>query len=314
MTEVRRSLLARRARPVLATTTRGVDATMVLWMVSLSGLWGLNAITIKAVTTGMAPLLAAGLRGLVALVLLVAWGAWRGERLLYRGHLLRHSIVAGLMFAAEFCLFYTGARMTTGGHVAIYINMAPFFVAAGAHFLLPGDRMTWLRWAGLVLAFAGVVVLFSGDLATGQGGYLRGDLLVIAGAAVWGLTTLYIKRYMVAEMSGFELLYVQIAVSTPVLLVLAALWHPGALAAIAPLSWGIVLFQGIVVVFFSYLAWMTLLRIYPASAMQSFTFLTPVWGVALGALMLGERVTIATFAAIALVGLGLYLVNRPARA
>jgi drug/metabolite transporter (DMT)-like permease len=314
MTEAPRPRLARPLRGVPSVTARPVDTAMIVWMASLSGLWGLNAITIKAVTTGMAPMLAAGLRGAVALVLLVAWGAWRRERLWFHGRLAAHSLAVGLLFAGEFVLFYTGASMTSGGHVAIYINVAPFFVAAGAHVLLPGDRMTWLRWAGLALAFAGIAVLFSGDLLGGQLSLWRGDLLVIAGAAVWASTTLYIKRFMVAGMSGFELLYVQIAVSTPVLLVLAALVHPGALADIAPLAWGIVLFQGIVVVFFSYLAWMNLLRVYPASAMQSFTFLTPVWGVALGALMLGEHVTGATFAAIALVGVGLYLVNRPPRA
>ena len=136
---------------------------------------------------------------------------------------------------------------------------------------------------------------------------------MIAGAAVWAMTTVYIKRFMVQGMTGFELLFVQIAVSTPVLLLVSAFLEPGGLAGIGSLSAGIVVFQGTVVVFFSYLAWMSLLRIYPASAVQSFTFLTPLWGVALGVVLLGETATAVTFLAIAGVGIGLYLVNRPGR-
>jgi drug/metabolite transporter (DMT)-like permease len=294
-----------------APMARSVDAALVLWMASLSALWGLNAISIRAVTIGMAPLLAAGLRGVVALLCLVPWGLWRGERLWFSGRLGLHSAVAGLIFATEFCVLYTGASLTTGGHVAIYINTAPFFVAVAAHYLLPGERMTWQRWAGLLLAFTGIAVLFSSDLRVQGSGLWRGDLLVIAGAALWGLTTVYIKRFMVQEMNGFELLYTQIAVSTPFLLAAAVLAPFGASASPTPLALGIVVFQGTVVVFFSYLVWMKLLRSYPASAVQSFTFLTPIWGVLLGALLLGETLRASTFLAIALVGLGLYLVNRP---
>ena len=66
-----------------------------------------------------------------------------------------------------------------------------------------------------------------------------------------------------------------------------------------------------VVVVFSYMAWMTLLRVYPASAMQSFTFLTPVWGVLLGAILLGETITVPGVAGLAMVGAGLVLISRP---
>ena len=54
-----------------------------------------------------------------------------------------------------------------------------------------------------------------------------------------------------------------------------------------------------------YLAWMTLLRLYPAGIMQSFTFLTPVWGVVLGVLLLGEPAGLLTALGMSLVGLGL---------
>lgn len=289
---------------------RPVDLTMVLWMISLSALWGLNAVTIKALLETMPPVLAVGLRGASALILMIGYALWKGEPLVFRGRLLLHSLVIGVLFAVEFWLYYLGAQFTSGGHMAIFINTAPFFVALGAHLMLKDDRLFPARWAGLVLAFGGIVAVFSDDLYIQKAGFWRGDLLVILAAAGWGLTTLYMKRFMIQSMNGFQLLYVQIAVSTPLLLALSLATETFDPAGITVVTIVILAFQSVVVVFFSYVAWMSLLRIYPASAMQSFTFLTPVWGVMLGVVILGEGLTAAGVTGMALVGVGLMLINR----
>ncbi len=311
---------------VTALEPRPVDATMVIWMVGLTCLWGLNAIGIKAVTDEMPPLLAAGLRGGVALVLMVPFALWRGERLGFTGWQGLHGLVVGVLFAFEFGLFYVGAQFTSGGHMVIFINTAPFFVAVGAHLFLHEERLSKLGWLGLTLAFFGIVAVFSDDLLILKAGFWRGDLLVMLAAAAWGLTTLYMKRFMVRSMTGFHLLYAQILVSTPLLLAgsfAAESFSTVSFAAeslssgpfpawgFTALGLGIVFFQGVVVVLFSYMAWMTLLRVYPASAMQSFTFLTPVWGVAMGAILLGETITVPGVAGMAMVGAGLVLISRP---
>jgi drug/metabolite transporter (DMT)-like permease len=63
----------------------------------------------------------------------------------------------------------------------------------------------------------------------------------------------------------------------------------------------------------SYVGWFWLIRHYPATRLSSFSFLTPVMGVLAGALLLGEPLTPAVFAALALVGAGILIANRPAR-
>ncbi|RYY95937.1 MAG: EamA/RhaT family transporter, partial [Comamonadaceae bacterium] len=62
--------------------------------------------------------------------------------------------------------------------------------------------------------------------------------------------------------------------------------------------------------FASYLTWMWLLRHYPATQLSSFTFLTPVFGLLLGVLVLGEHLTAQLVMALAAVALGIVLVNR----
>jgi drug/metabolite transporter (DMT)-like permease len=292
-------------------TAAPLDTFAILWMTGLTMVWGVNALSIKIVTQGMAPIMATGLRGLLALGVLTVYGLWRGEKLGFRGAELFHSAVNGLVFAVEFCLFYTGARATSAGHIAIFINTAPFFVAIGAHYVLPGDRMHVVKALGLALALAGIAVMFSNDILVLHSEQWRGDLLVLGGAMLWGLTTLYAKRYMVHRMSAFRILYGQILVSTPALLAVSLALEPAPFFAVTALTVWMIVFQACVAVSFTYLMWTVLLRTYSASAMQSFTFLTPAWGVLLGVWVLGEEVQALTVAGIACIGVGIYLVNRP---
>jgi len=79
-----------------------------------------------------------------------------------------------------------------------------------------------------------------------------------------------------------------------------------------PLVWAGLLFQTVIVAGASYLAWFWLVREYPATRLSSFSFLTPVMGVLAGGVLLGEPLTPAVFAALALVGTGIWVANRPA--
>ena len=69
----------------------------------------------------------------------------------------------------------------------------------------------------------------------------------------------------------------------------------------------------VVVAFVSYIAWFWLVRNYPPTRVSAFTFLSPVFGVLAGNLMLGEAFTPSLAAALALIAFGIYLVNRPQR-
>jgi drug/metabolite transporter (DMT)-like permease len=68
-----------------------------------------------------------------------------------------------------------------------------------------------------------------------------------------------------------------------------------------------------VVAFASYLAWFWLMRRHPAPLLSAFTFLAPLFGVAAGAAVLGEPVGPGLMIGAGLVGVGIWLVNRPQR-
>lgn len=292
--------------------THSLNLNMILWMLLVTFLWGMNAITIKYITVGVTPIMATAIRGGIALVFLAGWGVFRGQSLKYTpGEYLHGLIGGGLPFALTFTLVYYGAQFTNGGHIAVFINTAPFFVALGAHLFLPGDKLHLMKVGGLLLAFFGVVLMFYDEIFTQQRGYWRGDLLVIAGGFFWAFNTVYAKRFLLYRLSGFRMLFLSVLLSTPLLLVLSLATEENFFFAITPGIALAIFFQGAVVVGFSYLLWWNLLSKYPASTMQSLTFMVPVWGVFLGIFWLGEMVSIPMAGGMALVALGIYLINRP---
>jgi drug/metabolite transporter (DMT)-like permease len=82
-------------------------------------------------------------------------------------------------------------------------------------------------------------------------------------------------------------------------------------AQLSAVAWTSLLFQIVVVSFASYLLWFWLMRHYPATRLASFTLLTPVFGLAMGALLLGEPITCAPRGGAAGRRRGIVLVNRP---
>jgi drug/metabolite transporter (DMT)-like permease len=165
--------------------------------------------------------------------------------------------------------------------------------------------------AGLACAFTGIAVAFADALRLPTRAELIGDALTLGGAVCWGATTVAIKASRRTHLTPNKTLFYQLAGSALILLPLsAAVGEPG-LRAPSAVAVGALAFQIVIVAFASYLAWFWLLARYPASELSVFSFLTPLFGMAAGALVLGERVGPALAIAMALVALGIYLVNRP---
>jgi drug/metabolite transporter (DMT)-like permease len=80
------------------------------------------------------------------------------------------------------------------------------------------------------------------------------------------------------------------------------------------LAWACLFYQTAIVAFASYLAWFWLLQIYPATRLSGFTFLTPLFGILAGGLLLGETLSAGLLAGLVAIGAGLQLINRPAPA
>ncbi len=275
--------------------------------------WGVNQVAIKISNTGITPILGAGLRSLVATLFLMAWCAIRRVRLFERDGSLGHGIVIGLLFAGEFVFLYWGLVLTTASHSVIFLYTAPFFVALGAHFFLPNEPLRLGNVAGLALAFAGLWLAVADGLTFPTRRELLGDLLELIAALMWGATTVVIKRRSDLRLTPQKTLFYQLAISAVVLIGLSATVGEAGVTDLRLLVLVAFFYQSVLVAFVSYLAWFWLLAHYPASNLAAFSFWTPVFGVFAGGLLLGERISPLLWGAVALVALGIFLVNRPPR-
>jgi drug/metabolite transporter (DMT)-like permease len=272
--------------------------------------WGLNQVAIKVANLGLQPVVQSGLRSLLGALLVALWCRLRGVPLFARDGTLKAGVAAGLLFALEFILIYVALDYTTVARGIVLIYFAPVVVAVGAHFLIPRERLTGLRAFGLAAAFLGVVLAFSDKLSLPNPRALIGDGLCLAAAIAWGATTLVIKTTSLCRAPAEKVLVYQLAVSAPVMLALSPLFGP----LIRQLGWPVaaaLLYQVVVVVAASYVVWFSLLARYPAAQLAAFTFLTPIFAVALGALLLAEPVSPRLLIALLLVAGGIFLINRP---
>ena len=285
-----------------------LDARAVIFLTVLCLIWGLNAVAIKFSNEGIAPLFCAGLRSVIASVCLMIWMSWK--RLEFFPGRLFDGFVVGFLFGAEFGLLYLALLYTTASSAWILLFTTPFFHALGAHFFLSGDRLSWNKAVGLVLSFAGILILLSKHLGLPSMPQLTGDLLAIGAAVLWALTTVYIKRRLVAAVSPYHTLFYQILFSIPILFLLSFVFQE---TPVSHVDWLILLsvaYQGIVVASFSYLGWFFLVHTYAVSRLSSFSFLTPVFATLAGVGLLKEPLTLRLSVSLILVSIGIYVVNR----
>lgn len=279
--------------------------------VTLCALWALANVAIKVANAGISPAFQSGLRSLGALMLLYLWMLLRRNPLFAKDGTLGVGLAAGAMFAAEFALIYWALVYTDVARGLIILYTTPFFVALGAHFFVPGETMHQRQVVGLAAAFAGIVIAFSDGLTLPSWRAVIGDTMMLGAAALWAATTVLIKGSKLARIDPAKTLAYQLAVSGIVLTPFALLLGERGIFDPTPLVMGSLAFQIVIVAFASYLVWFALIRIYPASTLSAFTFLTPLFALVFGAALLGERVSAALVVSLVLVAFGIWLVNRP---
>jgi drug/metabolite transporter (DMT)-like permease len=296
-----------------------VDETIplrgVLLLILVSALWGGNMVSIKVSNQGIPPILAATARSVLAAALIWAYARAWGERVFVPRQDLHHAVAIGVLFGLDFLFLYWGAAFTSASRAIIFLYSHPLWVALGAHFLLPDDRLTWTKGTGLVLAFCGLVSVFGSRSASLGSIYWLGDLMEVFAAVFWAATTIYLKKFVRERpITHFQTLFAQLFFSIPLLAVayLILEWNRPVMITLPVLS--AFAYQTLLVAFFSYLLWFWMIHHYPVSRLAAFTFLAPLLGVIFSGVLLGEPLTVMLLAGLMLVAVGIYLVNRPEKA
>jgi len=295
---------------VPASHTRPLDAASMVLVVFICLTWGFNQPAVKLAIHEVPPLIQCAIRSSLATLMVFGIMRWRGLPIMARDGTLVAGLIAGALFGFEFVLIYRGLLYTTASRAVLFIYLAPFFVVLGARWFFPGDRFGVMQWLGLLLAFVGMVVAFGVPAPATEPNQLLGDLMMAVAAASWAATTLIIKSSALARVSPEKTLLYQIGVCAPVVALGALVFGERIAAMPSAVAVGSLAYQT-VVVGTTFSLWFALIVKFSASRLSAFTFLTPLFGVAAGHLVLGEPLTPAFALAVVLVAAGLILVNRP---
>ena len=284
-----------------------LDSFAVVTMLVLTVIWGLNTVLSKVSMIGFNPVLMNLLRSTIAMTAIFIWCYWRGISIFVQDGSLRAGTIVGALFGIEFVLIYAGLDLTSASRCILMTNTMPFFVMIGAHFML-GERITTGKFIGIIVAFAGVAVVFLDKLSLPSPNAIYGDFLSLLGGLAWAATTLAIRKLGLTKVAPEKTLLYQLAGA--VLVALPFLPFSGSLTRnVTWLPVASLLFQALIVVAITYVVWFWMVARYPATGLTVFTFLSPVFGVMFGGLLLGEPMTYGLFLGLGLVVLGLILVN-----
>ncbi len=279
----------------------------VLLVLMLCTLWGGLVVSVKVGLEGIPPILLAVVRFGVALVCVYTWTRLAGVSLyVQRGDRLVIAVPA-IVMAAQILFLNIGAEQTSGSHAVLFMQTYPFVVAGIAHFIIPGDRLTLMKLVGLVLAGGGMVLTIY-DEAGGPSTPL-GDVLVLFSSISLAIQIM-INKVLVRRISPVAVIFWQQVVVLPIFTVLWALteWHLP--VTVNPSIVAAVLYQGAIVAGFCFLVWIRLLQRHSATQISAFFFTTPLFGVLLSWLILGDQVTTYLTGGLVLLAVGLWVVNR----
>lgn len=283
-------------------------------MLTLCAVWGLQQVAIKVAVPSLNPVLQIGARSAAATVLLLAFMHVRGERFLLRDGTLWPGILAGLAFAVEFLFVGWGLLYTTASHMVVFLYTMPIFAALGLHWFIPGERLNTVQWVGISIAFTGIVCAFSGGLFRADdhvntASMLLGDAFGILAGLLWAATTLIIRATRLSETPASKTLLYQLVIAGILLITCGHFIFQTEPIHMTPIAWTSMAFQSVVVGFVSLLVWFWLLRNYLASRLSVFSFMTPLFGVLFGVVLLDEQLELLFIVGAGLVAGGIVLVN-----
>ncbi|GAK27779.1 DMT family transporter [Serratia liquefaciens] len=286
-----------------------IDGKAGAAMVMICAIWGLQQVAIKAAEPDISAVLQIAIRSGIAALAVYLLARFKGEKFLLDPRTLLAGFGVGLSFALEFFFVSEGLRYTSASHMAVFLYTAPLFSAIGLHFLIRHERLSAVQWAGIAIAFGGVVLAISG-MGESSGGVnqLRGDIYGLLAGLSWGGSTILIRTTGLANCSSKQTLLFQLT-GACIVLSLLAMTMPNVHFTLSSVAWSSLVFQTVIVSFISYLIWFSLLRHYQASSLGILTFMTPIFGILAGVVILGEPLQIEFVLGSVLIVLGLIVVS-----
>ncbi len=304
--------MSRRERVHRAAHTHERNSDSVLKLLLIAALcvvWGSTFVVIKIGLTGSPPFYGVAFRFLLAVAMLGAIVAATRRRLPVGKTHWNWIVLSGLlMYFVSYAIVYHVEQYIDAALAAILFASFPFFVAVGAHFHLPGERLTMPKTLGLIIGFAGVLVIFSGEVnAPGREAWWAPGVMLLAPLAS-AAATIIVKKHLTRQ-NPVTLTCMQVAVGVAVLLPMALLTEDITAFQWTAVTVGAVVYLALLGTVFTFVTYFYLLRTMAASKLALIAFATPITAAAIGWIALGEVLQPSTIFGALLVLVGIWLVS-----
>ena len=253
---------------------RPVDFLAASFLIIFSILLGLNQVMVKLVNEGMHPVFQVALRSTFAIFPILIYCYILKKKIIINNGSLIPGIIAGILFAIEFIFLFTALDYSTVTRVSLIFYTMPVWLTLAAHFLIENDKLNLNKVLGLIIALAGLFL------------------------AVYEPTTGY----------DTSQLY-QLVVSGIILLPLSMQLND----YVRNIDLDLILifsFQVIVIMCMGFIGWLWIMSRYSASSTSSFAFLTPIFGVLFGWLIMDDPINEQIYLSLFFTCLGIYLINK----
>ncbi|MBI1355219.1 MAG: EamA family transporter [Acidobacteria bacterium] len=280
----------------------------------VSMLWGGNVIALKYGLDTFPPLWSAFWRFLSGAVAVIVWAKLQGVRLWPDRRDWRAVVLLGVLFTLQITCLNFGVGWTSAAFAVVLLNSHPVFTNLQGHFADSEEKLNGRRLFGLALAFGGICWVAAGKPSVAKAPLpIWGNVLMIVSANLLALRVIYTRRLVQSTHPTRPVVW-QMVFSLPFFLGGAWVLEPPTLQ---PVRWepvAAILYQGVVIAGFCFVAWTTLLRSFSASTLSMFAFTVPFFGVLLSAVVLDEAIPPSLLLGALLVTAGIVIVTRSAQA
>jgi drug/metabolite transporter (DMT)-like permease len=271
--------------------------------------WGSTWMAIKIGLETIPPFFGAGIRFVIAAVLLFLIIRVRGIHLPFDRNAWRVYVALGIPgYAIPFALVYWGQQYIPSALSSILFAAFPFWFAIFSHVFLADAKLDFYKIGGIVVGFAGLLIIFARDVHwTGTDG-LWGMCAVLLSTALGGFSLVVVKKYGMS-ISPFSLNFVAMGMTAIILLGLSfpieqtadVAWNTSAVVS--------VLYLAVVSSVLTFVIYFWLLKKVEAVYLSLTTFVSPIIAILLGAMFMGEKLAPTVYIGAGLVLSGILFAN-----
>ena len=274
----------------------------------LSTMWAGNPVASKAGLEDAGPLRLGWLRFALGGIVVMVWAIATRQDMRIKRFEVGPMIFLGVLFSVQLAFMNVGQDYTTAGHAVIVSTTFPLWTAVFAHFFVPGDRMSRKRSMGIIVAYSGVVAVFSKSLTLGND-FIIGDLLMLGSAILLGARQVYISQ-AAQGVPQHKLLMAQTVFGITSFVIASMIFESGDPFEVTTRLTIALLYTGVLIAGFGFLGQTWLLKNYLPSRVTVISLSQPIFGVIFSWWILDEHVGPELYVGAGLVVIGSYLAQR----